>query len=60
MRNVFVNHLPEAPAEIGEQPIRVFSRTVRTYSQQRVVEELTRQYCEESRVLAKKSAGWNE
>ena len=31
-----------------------------TDGQQRVVEELTRQYCEESRVLAKKCAGENE
>ncbi|KAF2187585.1 hypothetical protein K469DRAFT_704485 [Zopfia rhizophila CBS 207.26] len=60
MRNVFVNYLPEAPAEIEEQPIRVFGRTARTYSQQRVIEELTRQCCEEFRVLAKKCAGENE
>jgi hypothetical protein len=31
-----------------------------TDGQQRVIEELTRQYCEESKVLAKKRAGENE
>ena len=58
--NVFVDHFPEAPAEIEEQLVRVFGGTMWTDGQQRVIEELTRQYCEESRVLAKKCAGENE
>jgi hypothetical protein len=58
--NVFVDHFFEAPAEIEEQVVRVFGGITWTDSQHKVIEELTRQYCEESRVLAKKCAGENE
>jgi hypothetical protein len=51
--NVFVDYFPEAPAEIKEHLIRVFSGTIWTDGQQRVIEELTRQYCEESRGVGK-------
>ncbi|KAF1363887.1 hypothetical protein EJ07DRAFT_172799 [Lizonia empirigonia] len=57
--NVFVDHFPEAPATIDEQLGRVFGG-VWAANQRGAVEELARQYCEESRVLAKKCAGENE
>lgn len=58
--NVFVDHFPEAPAAIEEQLGRVFGGTTRADSYSRVIQELTRQYCEESRILAKKCAGEHE
>jgi hypothetical protein len=58
--NVFVDHLPEAPGMIDEQLGRVFDGGTWAASQRGAIEELARQYCEESRVLAKKHAGENE
>lgn len=58
--NVFVDHFPEAPATIDEQLGCVFGGATWVASQRGAIEELARQYCEESRVLAKKCAGENE
>ncbi|KAF1996764.1 hypothetical protein P154DRAFT_306280 [Amniculicola lignicola CBS 123094] len=58
--NVFVDHFPEAPATIDEQLGYIFDGATWVASQLAAVEELARQYCEESRVLAKKCAGENE
>lgn len=58
--NVFVDHFPEAPATIDEQLGRVFGGATWAANQRGAIEELARQYCEESRVLAKKCAGENE
>ncbi|KAF2787050.1 hypothetical protein K505DRAFT_258535 [Melanomma pulvis-pyrius CBS 109.77] len=58
--NVFVDHFPEAPATIDEQLGRVFGGATWAASQWAAIEELARQYCEISRVLAKKGAGVNE
>lgn len=58
--NVFVDYFPEAPTKIEAQLRRVFDRATWADKQWEAIEELTMQYCEESRVLAKKCAGENE
>ncbi|KAF2257908.1 hypothetical protein CC78DRAFT_549542 [Lojkania enalia] len=58
--NLFVDHLPEAPAEVETQLRRVFGDTTLLAKHKRAIDRLAIQYCEESRVLAKKCAGENE
>ena len=58
--NVFVDHFPEAPATIDDQLGRILDGVTWAGSQRGAVEELARQYCEESKALAKNCAGENE
>lgn len=58
--NLFVDHLPEVPAEVETQLRRVFGDTTLLAKHERAIDRLARHYCEESRVLAKKCAGESE
>lgn len=58
--NVFVDHFPDAPAAVDKQTEGIFGRNNWTSSYHGVIEQLARQFCEESRELAKQCAGENE
>lgn len=58
--NVFVDHFPEAPAQVEAQLNQIFAPQPWTEHRKKLIETLTNQYCEECRVLAKKCAGENE
>jgi hypothetical protein len=58
--NVFVDHLPDPPPAIEEQLGYILGSNPWLDSQRGTIEELATQYCEKSRLLAKRCAGENE
>lgn len=57
--NIFVDYFPDAPTEVETQLGQIFGDTT-WLGKQGTIGGLAKQYCEESRVLAKKCAGESE